>query len=727
MDDIDTQIDELAESLEKAAKQGEGSRGGKIIGHTRSGKPIYDEVGHSAHASFSPEEHGDASSTHSQISDKHWDAKSRSNYASVSGIQSLGGNKKKFEQAKKQYDSDSDSHKQHRESSAYHRRMADYKSGAQIGDLTPEDHKEQANRHKERADRLRNPIPKIGAAAKPFPSKEGMKDMKSHEHKRAAEDHDYSAHHAIEAGDHETAAKHMAMNRAHSAYAGNMSSDAQKEEAHTHAENGGQEHVKKQAKMLVAETKHGRGSKEHQESELDFHDHVGSLGDGPASKMSRTMAENIRAKQKEDSKKKPETTVKNPFENFGEESAGMHDGAGPKELRRIKEKKPMKKSFEAILDTVMTIGPEALRKAIPTLSEDQKKLLQEVLSKAKPVSMDEEQPEGGIEENQEASEKVTSTRHIKKDDKMVKKEAAKIQHQGDSTEQEGQIIKSEDEESKKQLVERMKAKGLKKSDCIQAAQEKKMDLVVKAIEAHWGEDTIEKAKKSIPEEMEEAEESDAKNPKKDKKVLKKDATSAIQAGINAATGGSAQSAPPPNASVASSLAGAFGKSEEKECPKDEKAKEESEESDEEKTAKKNKKEDKKMGKPLEKSFNWKERNLLEVSTRRGQNAHYTVEDALLKAEQEKADILAKGGYLNETAVEPLEKSKDGKTKVTANDIIEKGLDMSPSQIDRIQRLQKAEPNGAFTVKSFNETDLLKSLGISSEDAESILDNGKKKV
>lgn len=43
--------------------------------------------------------------------------------------------------------------------------------------------------------------------------------------------------------------------------------------------------------------------------------------------------------------------------------------------------------------------------------------------------------------------------------------------------------------------------------------------------------------------------------------LKKDATSAIQGGINAATGGSSQSAPPPSAGVAASLGSAFGKAE----------------------------------------------------------------------------------------------------------------------------------------------------------------------
>lgn len=38
-------------------KGGEGSRGGKVIGHTKSGKPIYDSHFHQAHANFTSEEH----------------------------------------------------------------------------------------------------------------------------------------------------------------------------------------------------------------------------------------------------------------------------------------------------------------------------------------------------------------------------------------------------------------------------------------------------------------------------------------------------------------------------------------------------------------------------------------------------------------------------------------------------------------------------------------------
>lgn len=51
-------------------KGGEGSKGGKVIGHTKSGKPIYENsIGTSAH--FTPEEHGEAMSAHMKAAKEH--------------------------------------------------------------------------------------------------------------------------------------------------------------------------------------------------------------------------------------------------------------------------------------------------------------------------------------------------------------------------------------------------------------------------------------------------------------------------------------------------------------------------------------------------------------------------------------------------------------------------------------------------------------------------------
>jgi 8-oxo-dGTP pyrophosphatase MutT (NUDIX family) len=57
---------ETAESLFKAG-DGEGSKGGHVIGHTKSGKPIYASSSHPEHAKFSPQEHTEAMNHHYEI------------------------------------------------------------------------------------------------------------------------------------------------------------------------------------------------------------------------------------------------------------------------------------------------------------------------------------------------------------------------------------------------------------------------------------------------------------------------------------------------------------------------------------------------------------------------------------------------------------------------------------------------------------------------------------
>ena len=50
--------------LKVDAGGGEGSRGGKVIGHTSSGKPIYLNPKHAAHGDFTKQEHTEAANTH---------------------------------------------------------------------------------------------------------------------------------------------------------------------------------------------------------------------------------------------------------------------------------------------------------------------------------------------------------------------------------------------------------------------------------------------------------------------------------------------------------------------------------------------------------------------------------------------------------------------------------------------------------------------------------------
>lgn len=64
----DDDEEELSNDIEKGS--GEGSRGGKVIGHTKSGNPIYDTFDHSEHKNFTKEDHRDAADIHEQYYEK---------------------------------------------------------------------------------------------------------------------------------------------------------------------------------------------------------------------------------------------------------------------------------------------------------------------------------------------------------------------------------------------------------------------------------------------------------------------------------------------------------------------------------------------------------------------------------------------------------------------------------------------------------------------------------
>src|ERR1035437_837598 len=57
----------FSDPIEDIVKGGEGSRGGKVIGHTKSGKPIYDTFEHEGHKDFNAQDHKDAADAHHKI------------------------------------------------------------------------------------------------------------------------------------------------------------------------------------------------------------------------------------------------------------------------------------------------------------------------------------------------------------------------------------------------------------------------------------------------------------------------------------------------------------------------------------------------------------------------------------------------------------------------------------------------------------------------------------
>lgn len=108
MSKIDSEIDQISETLEKAAKTGEGSRGGKVIGHTQSGKPIYENSSlksekrksgpngwdemkaaeaqneksmSESHAHFNREDHEDAHAAHKKAAEEASDTRSKNKHS----------------------------------------------------------------------------------------------------------------------------------------------------------------------------------------------------------------------------------------------------------------------------------------------------------------------------------------------------------------------------------------------------------------------------------------------------------------------------------------------------------------------------------------------------------------------------------------------------------------------------------------------------------------------
>ena len=70
--EISNQAKAITIVLDELIKGGEGSKGGKVIGHTKSGRPIYDTFNHSDHKNFTPQDHANARTLHEKKAMKHY-------------------------------------------------------------------------------------------------------------------------------------------------------------------------------------------------------------------------------------------------------------------------------------------------------------------------------------------------------------------------------------------------------------------------------------------------------------------------------------------------------------------------------------------------------------------------------------------------------------------------------------------------------------------------------
>lgn len=117
-------------------KGGEGSRGGKIIGHTESGKPIYENHDHPAHKNFTSNDHTDAVYAHV-------------NLTSRKSLATKEEKKKHLEEGKK-HGASSHTAKQDPDSLDEYKQEEDK---AKNKEPSSEDHKAMALKYKEEADK----------------------------------------------------------------------------------------------------------------------------------------------------------------------------------------------------------------------------------------------------------------------------------------------------------------------------------------------------------------------------------------------------------------------------------------------------------------------------------------------------------------------------------------------------------------------------------------------
>lgn len=578
-----------------------GPHGGVIIGHTRDGKPIYEHAGHESHKEFSPEQHQDAAGEHQKLADKHHNDKMNNPYASVSGLQSMGGKKKKFKEAKAQYEKDAGEHKLHSESSAFHRRMSDSKSpGLQIGDLTADDHKAQADRHLDRVNQLHE-MRKCGYSMKKDMGEGGAGGMglMCSESAREADAKFTKAYENFmtKAGGGEGSKGGKVIGHTQSGkpiYA--HSSETHEEmlklpkEEHTD-----RMYAHRNVKINAVQPVNGQMTSEQLHHENMEHMH-GSYASHLEHKDKRGKSNKHHSQVMLDTAKERHSKASGKVNK----SAGVPKGVSPEKhedcVHDVKAEGHGKVSAIKICNASMSKGEE----------------------------MENQKPELSPED--QAKEKLE-----KKKMRKAKKIAKSI----------------------KKIVKMAKSLGLTQAD------------VKKAIEAAGG--NLKIVKSEMKAKM---------NPEQNQVEIKTQDESAV-------------SAPKPPMDKAAL-----------EIKPDETADEAL----------------KKLPK-VEKSVNWKLKSSIAAGSL-GRNTHWDVDAYIEKSEQEKQDIIKKGGYFGEAAVEELKKSETKKLDI--NDMLEKGYDKySTDEIARIESNGRHQPDAGAVRKSNYDVEIAASMGMSEEEYKKI--------
>lgn len=409
-----------------------------------------------------------------------------------------------------------------------------------------------------------------------------------------------------------------------------------------------------------------------------------------------------------------------------------------------------------IVALIKSWGPEKAKAAIRDLSEDELKALDESLSKA--VSLDRAAAKKPKKIKQNASEEVEATQESSRgeDEEIVPKqaEAAQVRHQGGSGDDgawQGQVIKAKDmptmldesEEAGKKAKKKPKdnlhpgdAKdGLKGSDAEEPrAEGAKMQKGTKGDMPAMMDEEDEAGKDSKEEgkPMSGKGGAKAKNPSKGKRPMSIAYSEEKSGQGDKPLAGKPQkeAKPQPKAEGAKMQKSAEEFKLDQLIARMKERKIEKSKAVEVLTKSGTFKEEEILAewdKKLEKSIQWSKfdpNHVLIASTRRGQNATYRTEDYIVKsieAQQENEKLAKSDGYRWRIEPKQEEKLEKSKKSIDINDLIEKGVDMSPEQIKKSAELVIMDHNKRkFAPGSFTEGSVAWALGMDKEKAEKAL-------
>ena len=399
---------------------------------------------------------------------------------------------------------------------------------------------------------------------------------------------------------------------------------------------------------------------------------------------------------------------------------------------------------EKLFEVIKSLGPAGLKAKLATLNSDEKVMLKaalEEMSLKKAISFDKEADAAKVIHGKESDtimqEEIASD---DADEKLVKPEAALHHHQGSPIpgEWEGTVIKGQKEgnqmnksevQAMEQHLDEIIEKGMAKCNGDSKMLAKKLEE--KGMEKHKVQGAIDKFHgKKMREDKEKEEVEKAEKMKKEdaaKKLMEmeekehgtKDPKKLVQKEKEEQEG---------KAKMKDSMKKAGGEDALKEEENPEAKKQDGDAPDLQ-VGGKNRSGVKKESAPniednakasvdaqkqvnsmkvntMAKSISWEDPNALLKANTQGRNFNFNVEQFI-------TETLAKG--------EPTQEIKKSQPKEDLNDLIEKSMDRNWDQLDHARRMQQnvAAQNGKL-VKSFEDNELAKILGLSEEEAKKIL-------